>query len=427
MPLTEIGSGQVAGKNYDDLKLQEEGYKENAVVFRCIDMIAQEVAKVPFQLYQNDKLLEKHPLLELLLNPNPMQSKSEYIIDVISNKLISGNAYLEAAYAKTSSDTVLRPPIFLYSHNPSNIDIIKGSNGMPHEYKYTLNGSSISFPVSTYGRSNILHLKTFNPTDSWYGFSKIQAASQNIDYVNLSNEWNNNILKEGGNVSGVIEISDKISYTPQQMEDVRVSMKKFKGSQSKSIMSLPNGMTYKQMALSPNDMNFLEGTKVSAQFIAFVFGVPYDLVNTDQAKYENLEKAKELLWDNAVKPNLEHLITEMNTWIVPRYGKGLRLSYNEDAVEAISTKRDRKRQSLEGVTFMTVNEKRLAMGLEELGGGDTLLTEMNKIPLDQVVFNNEESLPEDEKSYLKSLITQGYNEKKAKILTGLVYDHSDND
>ena len=211
------------------------------------------------------------------------------------------------------------------------------------------------------------------------------------------------------------------------MEDVRVSMKKFKGSQSKSIMSLPNGMTYKQMALSPNDMNFLEGTKVSAQFIAFVFGVPYDLVNTDQAKYENLEKAKELLWDNAVKPNLEHLITEMNTWIVPRYGKGLRLSYNEDAVEAISTKRDRKRQSLEGVTFMTVNEKRLAMGLEELGGGDTLLTEMNKIPLDQVGFNDEESLPEDEKSYLKSLITQGYNEKKAKILTGLVYDHSDND
>mgnify|MGYP003648244195 CR=1 FL=1 len=414
-------AGYISYSNFNTEKMQKEGYEQNVVVYRCVDMIAKEVAKVPFVLFSNEKKIEKHPLLSLLDNPNPMQSKSEYFIDVISQKLITGNAYLETAYPDKGLD--IRPtktPVYLYSLNPTNMKILKGRNNIPSGYEFSLGGQSMVFPVGISGESNILHLKTFNPLSKWEGMSPIQSAAYNIDQLNLSNQWNNNILKNSGNVSGIIETGE---LTPEQVSMFKEQLESFKGSSSKSLMTLPTGVKYQQMGLTPGDLNFAEGIKMSSQMIAFAFGVPYDLVNTDQAKYENLDKAKELLWDNAVKPHLEHIITEFNTWLVPRYGKGLKLGYDEDSVEAISTKRDRKRQSLEASSFMTINEKRLAMGLNKLDGADTLLTEMNKIPLDQAGFGDE--IADDEKSYTQSLIQKGYDAQMAEKITRLVYDHSD--
>jgi len=413
-----VGQSASYDNEFDRKKMQTEGYEQNIVVYRCVNMIAEELAKVPFVLFQNEKKIDSHRLLNLLSNPNPMQSKTEYFIDVISQKLITGNAYIEAAGTEEVNNT----PLFLYSLNPEKIEIKHGVNSIPHGYEFKDNGRSIIFPVSITGDSNILHLKSFSASNIFYGFSPIQAAAYNIDQLNFSNKWNNNIFKNGCNLGGVFETGD---LTPDQVKDLQSSLQKFRGAESKRDIILPSGVKYTQMGLTQNDMNFVEGIKMSAQFIAFAYGVPYDLVNTDQAKYENLEKAKELLWDNAVKPNLEHIITELNAWLVPRFGAGLRLGYDEDAVEAIVTKRARKRKSLDEISYMTTNEKRAAMGLEELEGGDVLLTEMNKIPLSQVGIGYDEVMPDTPKSYQKELIKKGFDEKQAVVLSRLVYDHSD--
>ena len=73
---------------------------------------------------------------------------------------------------------------------------------------------------------------------------------------------------------------------------------------------------------------------------------------------------------------------------------------------------------------MTINEKREAMGLDPLEGADTLLTEMSKIPLDQVGMgmNFDDELPDSEKDYEKQLIQKGYDKKSAKVQAELVYD-----
>lgn len=406
--------------SYKTKEMQLEGYQQNVIVYRCIDMISKEVAKIPFILFRGNERIESHKVLDLLAQPNSMQSKTEFIIDIISQKLITGNSYIEGSYPdQTLEIRMNQPPVYLYSINPSNITIMPGKNGIPSGYKYTLNGTSINFPVSIEGKSNILHLKTFNPTSKWLGMSPIQAAASNVDQLNMGNEWNSNILKNSGNVSGIFETGD---LTPDQVSRLRESLQSFQGAKSKSLMTLPTGVKYQQMALSPSDLNYIEGIKMSSQMIAYAFGVPYDLVNTDQAKYENLDKAKELLWDNAVKPHIDHLVNELNTWLIPRFDNQLKLSYDEDAVEAISTKRDRKRQSLESSTFMTVNEKREAMGLEPLAGADTLLTEMNKIPLDQAGFDD---IEDDEKSYINSLVQKGYDLNVAQKIGKIVYDDSD--
>ncbi|MEJ1967103.1 MAG: phage portal protein [Rhizomicrobium sp.] len=50
----------------------------NAIVYRCVRMIAEAAASVPFLLYDGAAELDAHPLLSLLLRPNPEEDGSQF-------------------------------------------------------------------------------------------------------------------------------------------------------------------------------------------------------------------------------------------------------------------------------------------------------------------------------------------------------------
>lgn len=425
-----LDAGHVQPTPFDQGKNQREGYTQNVIVYRCVNLIASQVSKIPFVLYKGDRIIESHDLLDLLRAPNPKQSQKEFIEDVISQKLITGNAYIEMATPNNSSELLFKKPSYLYSLNPSYMAIVPGTNGMPSRYEFTRGLKPIPFPVTMTGQSNIIHLKEFNPIDDWYGLSPIQPAGINIDQVNSGNKWNYSNLKNGAKISGILKT--KKSLTDEQYN----RLKKYKEEtlqgerNTGEIPILEGDLDFIPNSMSPTDIDFIDGIKMSSQMIAYAFGVPYDLVNTEQAKYDNLDRAFELLWDQAVKPNLIHLLDELNKGLVSRYGSDLWLSYDEDSVEAISTKRSRKRDSLERCSFLTANEKRESLGLDPIDGGDELLTELNKIPLSQVGFsfnNNQDAPSGDKKSYEEKLLKQGYEKEMALKLSSIVYESDDVD
>ena len=71
----------------------DEGYRQNAIVYRCVNEIANGAACIPFKAYQGDIELDQHPILSLLQRPNPMQAGVEYFQAVYSYLLLSGNNY----------------------------------------------------------------------------------------------------------------------------------------------------------------------------------------------------------------------------------------------------------------------------------------------------------------------------------------------
>src|SRR5665213_1438117 len=81
-------------------QLADEGYQKNVIAYRCIRLISQSAAAVPFVLYQgcgpDKKRLDDHPLLKLLQRPNPTQGGAELFEEVFAFSLIAGNSYLEA-------------------------------------------------------------------------------------------------------------------------------------------------------------------------------------------------------------------------------------------------------------------------------------------------------------------------------------------
>src|SRR5262249_15299838 len=151
--------------------------QQNPVVHACVALIAKSVADIPWIL-RDDRGNEivDHPLLERLKQPNPAQDFREFLKSVVSYREISGNAYIE----RTREDAFER--MELYSHRPDRMQIIPGDRGLPQGYKYTVDGQISVWEVDfDKGLRPILHLKTFHPTDDWYGQSPLDACAWAID------------------------------------------------------------------------------------------------------------------------------------------------------------------------------------------------------------------------------------------------------
>ena len=109
---------------------------------------------------------------------------------------------------------------------------------------------------------------------------------------------------------------------------------------------------------------------------------------------------------------------ELNTVLVPRTGNDdLIMKPDFSKSIALINKRARERESLDKVSYMTINEKRKQIGLEEIDGGDELLVPFNLVPLDQLNFGN---IEEEKKFYMK-FISGGLTPEESKQLTKVVF------
>ncbi len=191
----------------DYVSFAEEGYIKNIIAFRAINMIASAASSVPSTLCQlieqGKSQLKAHPLLKLLYSSNPMTSKSEFIEGIVTYRLVNGNSYMLMVESQNSRKSSTR----LYLLHPDRVKIVPGRNNVPYIYRYTINNNGYDFKVDKLtGRSAVLHLKTFNLLNDWYGLSPIEAAAYSIDQHNQAGTWNQATLQNGARPSGAIVV-----------------------------------------------------------------------------------------------------------------------------------------------------------------------------------------------------------------------------
>lgn len=364
-------------RQYD--QLAAEGFQKNVIAYRCIRLISQNAAGVPWVVYKGKgtarQRLDEHPLLALLNQPNPQQPAAALMESVFGFYLIAGNAYIEAAGPKDS------PPLELWSLRPDRMRIVPGLHGVPMAYRYQVNGETVEYGADALtGKSDIAHLKSFHPLDDWYGMSPLEAAAFSVDQHNEAGKWNAALLQSSGRPSGALvykpahpEALDTL--TEEQRHRLKDEIERYFSGASNAgrPMVLEGGLDWRDMSLTPKDMDWLAGKDVSAREIALAFHVPPQLIGVDGSlTYANFEQARLALYDDAVLPLLDHMAALLNGWLAPRFGDGISVSYDADRIEALAPRRDKIWQRLAGCDFMTVNEKRHALGLSPVEGGDAL-------------------------------------------------------
>lgn len=151
----------------------------------------------------------------------------------------------------------------------------------------------------------------------------------------------------------------------------------FTGSQNAGRpLLLEGGLEWKEMSMSPKDMDFIESKHSSSRDIALAFGVPPQLLGIPgDNTYSNLVEARIALWEQNIIPYVENTVEHLNRWFMPIFGNNLKLCYDIDAVSALSAKRDALWNRINKIGFMTINEKRNIVGLPPLKGGDYIKCE----------------------------------------------------
>jgi HK97 family phage portal protein len=362
----------------DYKQFADEAYIKNVIANRAINMIAHAAASVPIKLFEKSvtgKLpLANHPILSLLSRPNPSYSGKEFFAMLYIYRQISGNAYILTVHAANNR------PSELYILRPDRVVVLPGENYVPAGYKYTVGGENYIYPVDPItGKSQILHLKNFHPLSDWYGLSPIEAAAYSIDQHNECGQWNQALLQNGARPSGAIVVKDingkPSKLTNQQYGQLKRSLEEmFEGpANSGRPLLLEGGLEWQEMSLSPKDMDFIEGKHSSARDIALAFGVPPQLLGIPgDNTYSNLAEARIALWEQTIIPLVENVVEHLNNWLIPFYQPNLELSYDIDSISALAPKRDSTWRRIGDCKFLTINEKRNALGFAPLEGGDIL-------------------------------------------------------
>lgn len=364
-------------RKFDYQTNSKEAYCKNVVAYRAINLIATAAASVPWKLFQKqskDKIeLREHPLLALLQKPNHYMAGAEFFEQLFAYKLIAGEAFVKIVLNGTI-------PKELHLLRPDRVNVEIDKNGLVSGYRYKINQKEIFYPVNKIsGKTSVLHIKNFNPTDDLRGLSPLAAAAASIDQYNESSSWNLSMLKNAARPSGALIVKSNghnDSYlTDDQFEDLREQLNEIYTSSSNTgrPILLQGGLEWQEMSLSPKDMDFIESKHSNARDIALCLGVPPQLLGIPgDNTYNNYQEARLAFWEDTIIPILDDLVDALNNWLTPQFANNLMLTYDLDEVSALSSKREKLWSKLENASFLTTNEKRRIIGLSPINKGDEL-------------------------------------------------------
>ncbi len=341
----------------DNVELARHGYERNPIVYRCVRMVAEAAASIPWRAYSGREEVAGHPALALLARPNPCDAGPAFVEALVSNLLLFGNAYVEASLVDGA-------PRELYALRPDRVSVTPGRNGWPSAYEYTVAGDPIRYDIPREGVSPILHLKLFHPLDDHYGFAPLRAAQNALDAHNSAAAWNRALLDNAARPSGALVYTSPQGLSDEQFDRLKAELdENFSGARNAGRpLLLEGGLDWKALSLSPKDMDFIEAKASAAREIALAMGVPPMMLGLpcDNTR-ANFEEANRAFWRQTVIPLVARVQKSFAAWLRPAWGD-FSLDYDVDRIDALAVERAQEWTRVGAATFLTDDEKREAVG-----------------------------------------------------------------
>ncbi|MET0878990.1 MAG: phage portal protein [Tardiphaga sp.] len=350
--------------------LAREGFVGNAIVHRAVRLIAENAAACSFLVFEGAREREAHPLSQLLTRPNPRQDGGVFFEMLYAHLLLAGNAYVESV----ALDEEVRE---LYALRPDRIKVVPGPDGWAEAYEYSVGGRSVRFEQQASTVPPILHLTFFHPLDDHYGLAPIDAAAVALDTHNAAAKWNKALLDNAARPSGALVYSGPEGAVLSDAQFDRLK-RELEGTYAGAVnagrpLLLEGGLDWKAMSLSPKDMDFLEAKHTAAREIALAFGVPPMLLGIPgDNTFANYQEANRVFFRQTVLPLASRVGHAIAQWLAPAFGDGVRVVIDTDRIDALSADRAALWERVSNAAFLTLNEKREAVGYAPVEGGDRL-------------------------------------------------------
>jgi HK97 family phage portal protein len=294
--------------------VNERTAMQTAAVYACVRVIAEAVASLPLHVYRYEgdgtRLDPEHHLYYLLHDaPNEEMTSFSFRETLMSHLLLYGNAY--AQILRDGHGRVRG----LYPLLPNKMDVNRGDDGKLY-YTYWRNYDETRPNEKSGGiaftREEILHIPGLS-FDGISGYSPIELARNAIGMAAATEEYGASFFKNGANPGAILEYPNTLD-DPEKVRIIWEALYKGGGNGNR-LAVLEDGMKFKQVAISPENAQFLETRKFQINEISRIFRVPLHMIgDLDKSSFSNIEQQ-----------SMEFVKYTLDPWVV-RWEQAMRQS-----------------------------------------------------------------------------------------------------
>ena len=317
-------------------KNQEQLYLRLSWVHMAIKHLAQQAAGTDLAVKEKvgEKTIgiENHPFEELLLHPNPANSRSELLTAIIGYYALTGNSYL--FLNRPSEDS---PPDELWVVPSHQIRPVADGNSYLKGYAYEPGDGGIIL-LETW---EIAHFKTFNPLNPYVGASPVEAIAVIAEGDMAMQKWNTNFFgKHNAKMPGILTFADPINNT--DWDQIKRDFETDYGGTKRSLMMLrgtkQGNINWVATAMNQKDMEFIQARNFNKEEIFGIFApglASWLAINSTEA---NSKTGKEAFLELGVWPMHQAIAEKITLSILPSYGENLVAEFTDVRPQNIEIK-----------------------------------------------------------------------------------------
>lgn len=360
----------------DPARAVREGYEVSTWVYRCVEAIATNSAKLQAEVRKGDPKngspIPNHPLLRLLnFRPNRSESASFFRQRLTAQLLLSPRGAFVEIVRTNGGD-----PYSLTLLMPNQVKPIPDPALFVAGYEVGIGSERITLQPE-----QVLWFRNPHPMDPYRSFTPLEAMGVTVSSDLAAMLLNYTFLQNDGRPGGIVGVKGGL------MDDDADELRDyFNGSKNvgRTRVIEADELTYLELGGNPRDAQYLELRGANKAEILEGFGVGETvLVNTNGRTFDNADAELESFWMHTMQTHNDRL---SDVWDLIDDDETTFVVFDTSQVQALQrAERERRAEMRDEVAAQvrTVNEYRGERSLDPQDGGDVLRRQMSLVPLDQ--------------------------------------------
>ena len=351
-----------------------------SAVYRCIEVISDAVASLPFEPYKlssqgNKQVDSSHITYDILnVSPNRIHSRFTFIKMMVTNILMFGNAF--AYIERDANGNAIR----LRWLNPGLVSIFYDFDETYVTYRHPKinNGEDIQ-------SENMIHLLNFT-YDGFRGISTLQHAVLATDTARSADLHAQGFFSGGANLSGLLSVKGGLDdgQAAEIQKKWKTTLNPDTGNPNGLVVIEGDDMEFRSISVNPKDAQMLESRQFSVVEICRFFGVsPTKCFDLTQSTQNNIEQSSLGFLTDTLTPLIEKIENEFNRKLFrPSERKKMSVQFDVTTLlRADLTTQAEYYSKLYSIGVYQTNDIRKKLNMSPVEGGDVSFVQGALLPI----------------------------------------------
>lgn len=347
------------------------------IIYACVNLIANSIARMPFNLLENTdkgKVKVNNELAMLLKRrPNKFMTPSAFKKYIIIQMLVYGESFVWIK-TKNGRPTELLP----LDSSCTRVEKMNGNYFIVTQYDNK---------QETLNYETVLHFRdTIKDYEGKRAISRVDVAMEKLNVIYKADKMIENLYANGGNgvIKGAINTTETLSNDAKKV--LKKAFTNVLNTDGNGIAVLDGGMSFSNFgsnSMTLQDQQFIDSQKYNREAICSVFGVNSALIGaTENVNYSNMTQIQRQFIES-LTPFLVNIEEEMSYKLISSFEQDryfIKINTNV-AMRDDATTRASYYTTMTQNGLMTREEVRDLEDLNFIEGTEELLMSLNYVPL----------------------------------------------